>query len=115
MHFNWIFVNVAPKNISNETRYKVQNLNRCSSYMFDVAVEFSGSYGPLSDSPKSMVTNIDPRAPPRDVKASLDGPVLIKIKWRSSCDFTNLPIAYRVKFMALAYFEKFFSYSIADF
>ncbi|KAK7603208.1 hypothetical protein V9T40_003207 [Parthenolecanium corni] len=97
----------APKNISNETRYKVQNLNRCSSYMFDVAVEFSGSYGPLSDSPKSMVTNIDPQAPPRDVKASLDGPVLIKIKWRSSCDFTNLPIAYRVNIYEIVSKQQF--------
>lgn len=98
--FNWIFVAAAPKNLSRETRYVVQNLNPCSSYMFDVAVQVEGSYGPLSDSPKSAITNIDPKAAPRDVKVSLDDPVLIKIKWRSSCDFTSIPIAYRVIYIS---------------
>lgn len=64
--------------------------------MFDVAVEYRGSYGPLSYAPKSLMTDIDPKAAPRDVKVSLDGPLLIKIKWRSSCDISSQRIGYRV-------------------
>ncbi|RZF33370.1 hypothetical protein LSTR_LSTR011904 [Laodelphax striatellus] len=92
-----LFTN-GPQLTTHNTSIVVSGLAACESYVFDVAVTGPSGPGPLSASPRTIVTQFDERAPPKHLRVRTPewDEMVMLVTWQSSCPVMSANVSYVV-------------------
>jgi len=88
---------IEARQSTNLTSTVIEDLDSCETYLIDVGLVSPQGVGPLTESPKQIITRMDENAPPKDVKiVEIGSNMQVRVTWKAPCPVLETPLSYNV-------------------
>lgn len=92
--------NTGVRKVTKSNSIVLDQLDACEDYIIDVGLVDSDVLGPLTDTPQDIRTEMDDKAPPKNVNVAIHHDsghrLFIHVSWDASCEELENPLSYDV-------------------